>query len=90
MVITTRPPSLPSNFLQEVVSLGGKFLADPAKLPDQTAIHLLPEHWHALLQADDAGCGKMPPVLLDARNIYETRIGHFSSVRSTSHGDQGL
>lgn len=65
--------------VQEVVSLGRKVAAGPQQLQKQTGIHLSPQQWHAHLQRVSQGT-EDALVLLDARNIYETRIGHFSSV----------
>ena len=69
--------------LQEVVSLGVNVAPSPQQLQKQTGTHLSPQQWHDHLQracqANDEA-----PVLLDARNIYETRIGHFSSVSPSS------
>ena len=68
---------------QEVVSLGRIIAANPQQLQQQTGTHLSPQQWHAILERGSQA-PQSAPVLLDARNIYETRIGHFSSVRLSS------
>ena len=51
-----------------------------AELPQRAARHASPAEFHALLDA----AGQLPKstVLLDARNIYESRIGKFHAVRA--------
>ena len=75
------PPTLSEPFstrtcpVQEVVALGGP-QHPPAQLVAAAAPHVPPHQWHALLEAasgDDT-------VLLDVRNRYETRVGHFRKV----------
>ena len=65
--------------MQEVVSLGGTPL-DPGALAAAAAPHVTPQAFHALLASAQEGARR--PVLLDVRNIYETRIGLMRSVRT--------
>ena len=67
-------------YFQEVVSLKDALQCHPDELPQRTGQHLSPEEWHATLHEGSSGQGTRP-VLLDARNIYETRVGHFKAVR---------
>ncbi|KAK9828526.1 hypothetical protein WJX72_000594 [[Myrmecia] bisecta] len=68
--------SLSVTLCKEVVTMGSSTAKiPPDKLPDVTARHVAPSEFHALLHGD-APTDK-PTVLLDARNMYETRIGHF-------------
>ena len=57
------------------MATGGLPGPPPGELADATAVHLPPQEFHTLLErsGDEA-------VLLDVRNLYETRIGHFSRV----------
>ena len=64
--------------LQEVVSLNGSSHRPANELHLEPARHLPAEEWHSALQS---AAGGEPVALLDARNIYETRIGHFQAVR---------
>jgi predicted sulfurtransferase len=66
--------------LQEVVSLGGP-MVHPAELARSAAPHVCPADFHQLLQEAQQGQSDKETVLLDTRNIYETRIGHFLVVR---------
>lgn len=68
--------------VQEVVSLGGSPL-DPGALAAAAAPHVTPQAFHALLAS--AREGPRRTVLLDVRNLYETRIGLMRAVR-TGHG----
>lgn len=72
--------------LQEVVSIGvaggGPHLS-PRELEANAAPHVSPQQFHALLeQVSDK---QHPTLLLDVRNLYETRVGHFAKVRSFCH-----
>lgn len=69
-------------WIQEVVSLGASLQCSANELQEQTAQHLDPVHWHEALLDFQSGKVNKPAVLLDARNIYETRIGHFKAVRN--------
>ena len=62
---------------QEVVSLGGG-ARDPEELAAAAAPHITPQAFHALLVGKARGGG--PTVLLDVRNVYETRIGQMQAV----------
>jgi predicted sulfurtransferase len=62
--------------VDELVTLGPK-AAGRANVSN-TGQHLSPEAFHEQLQQVQ---GRQDVVLLDARNIYETRIGSFASVR---------
>lgn len=59
------------------MSLGGT-PPEPGALAAAAAPHATPQAFHALLAA--AGAGGTPPVLLDVRNVYETRIGRMQAV----------
>lgn len=59
------------------MSLGGT-PPEPGALAAAAAPHATPQAFHALLAA--AGSGGTPPVLLDVRNVYETRIGRMQAV----------
>ena len=48
----------------------------PAQLPAAAAPHVPPQAWHALLESASGE----DTVLLDVRNRYETRVGHFRKV----------
>jgi predicted sulfurtransferase len=68
---------------QELVTLGPR--AEGCSNPfTQTAPHLSPREFHSMLQAASQQQDK-PTVLLDARNIYETAIGHFSVVSTAQN-----
>jgi len=54
----------------EIVALGLPTTEDPAPPDQDDASHLSPEAWRALLARDDV-------VLLDNRNHFEYRLGHF-------------
>ena len=60
---------------QEVVATGGLPGPPVDELAGATATHLSPQDFHAMLErsGDEA-------VLLDVRNLYETRVGRFSRV----------
>ncbi|KAK9843948.1 hypothetical protein WJX81_000209 [Elliptochloris bilobata] len=62
---------------KEVVSLGGAPL-DLGVLAAAAAPHVTPQEFHALLERADSR-GK-PPVLLDVRNLYESRIGRMQAA----------
>lgn len=66
---------------QELVTLG-PLAQGRADAATNAGEHLSPQQFHQLLQeaGDDGGSGK-ETVLIDARNIYETSIGHFEVVR---------
>lgn len=53
-----------------------------AELPELAGRHASPAQFHAMLDA--APKLPKPTVLLDARNIYESRIGNFQAVRAPS------
>ena len=67
---------------QEVVSLGGT-LPGPHALAAAAAPHVTPQAFHALLASARDEPGRT--VLLDVRNLYETRIGRMRAVRM-GHG----
>lgn len=76
---------------QELVTLGP--LAEGKADPNNAGMHLSPEEFHtmALESASESvtssgqgvgrDAGGSGTVLLDCRNLYETRIGHFDLVR---------
>jgi predicted sulfurtransferase len=53
----------------------------PAELARSAAPHVSPADFHQLLKEAELGESEKETVLLDTRNIYETRIGHFMVVR---------
>ena len=59
---------------KEVVALGSA-VCSVELLPDHAGAHVSPQHFDAML-ANPA----VPTVLLDARNVYESRIGSFEAV----------
>ena len=59
--------------VEELVTLGPR--ASGAAAVANTGEHLSPQEFHAALRSASEG----EVVLLDARNIYESRIGHFSA-----------
>ena len=64
--------------MQEVVALGKSFCS-VRDLPALAGRHASPSEFHAML--DEASMLSKPTVLLDARNIYESRIGRFEAVQ---------
>ena len=70
---TQRFDALMVRRVDEVVSLGVPAHMAPL---EETAKHILPAAWHALLEGAASGAGR-EAVLLDTRNVYEWRIGHF-------------
>ena len=58
---------------KEVVTMGERAVGIK---PDQCAKHLKPEEFHQLLEGSEAKGEDV--VLVDVRNIYESRIGHFA------------
>ena len=64
--------------LQEVVALG-RSVWGVEELAQRAGRHASPSQFHAMLDA--APQLPKPTVLLDARNIYESRIGTFQAVR---------
>ncbi|BDA43290.1 probable thiosulfate sulfurtransferase/rhodanese-like domain-containing protein at N-terminal half [Coccomyxa sp. Obi] len=68
--------SLTVSMCQEVVALGDGPVSDPQELEKTTAPHVSPQLFHDLLDQSKEGSSK-ETVLLDVRNLYETRIGHF-------------
>ena len=65
---------------QEVVALGGDAQMGPEELKEATAPHVSPQQFHSLLGKSTQDSTK-DTVLLDVRNLYETRVGHFDKVR---------
>ncbi len=61
---------------KEVVALG-QTVCDVDALSELAGAHISPQNFDAML-ADPAG----PTVLVDARNVYESRIGRFEAVSS--------
>ena len=59
---------------KEVVALG-KTVCDVGSLPELAGAYVSPQSFDAML-ADSA----RPTVLVDARNVYESRIGRFKAV----------
>ena len=64
--------------MQEVVALG-KSVCSVGELPVMAGRHASPRQFHAML--DSAAMHSKPTVLLDARNMYESRIGRFEAVQ---------
>lgn len=64
--------------VQEVVSMGAFEHPDPTALEAAVAPHVAPQQFHTLLE--QAADEQKPTVLLDVRNLYETRVGHFAKV----------
>ena len=65
--------------VDEVVSLGVPGSMAPLS---ETGRHVSPREFHELLQqasSASASASTKPVVLLDARNVYESRIGHFKA-----------
>ena len=74
----TKFDGLTIRICKELVTLGP--MAELTSLSN-TGIHLAPSEFHeALLEASSKGVA----VLLDARNLYETRLGHFEVSGVTS------
>lgn len=67
--------------LQEVVSLGVAEPLDPTALDTIAAPHVSPQEFHELIER--AHHEQQSTVLLDVRNLYETRVGHFAKVCTT-------
>lgn len=65
---------------QEVVALGGDAHLGPEELKEATAPHVSPQKFHSFLEQSTEDSRK-ETVLLDVRNLYETRVGHFDKVR---------
>jgi predicted sulfurtransferase len=67
--------------MQEVVSFGLE-ACGPAvsvkELQTTAAPHVSPSQFHALLE--EPPHQQRPKVLLDVRNLYETRVGYFAKV----------
>lgn len=64
-------PKLSIKVRDEVVTLGLRQAGEPDIDPNElTGKRLSPEQWKAALEAGDA-------IVLDARNAYETQLGHF-------------
>ncbi len=61
------------------MALGDGPVSDPQELEKTTAPHVSPQLFHDLLDQSGESSPK-ETVLLDVRNLYETRIGHFHKV----------
>jgi len=64
---------------QEVVAFGAGPHMSPEELKVATAPHLTPQQFHDLLDQSSGDAFKKI-VLLDVRNLYETRVGRFDKV----------
>ncbi len=69
---------------QEVVALGGSTQMGLEELKEATALHVSPQQFHSLLDQSVEDSTK-ETVLLDVRNLYETRVGHFDKVCMIQH-----
>ena len=59
-------------------------MVPPSELASLAAPHVSPARFHELLEAATTGRTDREVILLDARNIYETRIGRFMVVRTSA------